>query len=115
MDTATCRPLPASSLLLMPQELHAKARRLLALPIKVLPLAPEHIQTLLTLIEPFQTLAVATPLEFPHLLLHFANPGLHLSHPRQDRLLVAGKGHKVPGAPVRGEELLAGRAGFFRL
>jgi hypothetical protein len=99
----------------MPQQLHAKARCLLPLPIQFLPLAPERIQTLLALTELLETLAVGTPLEFPDLVLHVGNPGLHLSHPRQDCLLVAGKGHKVPGAPVRGEDLLAGRAGFFRL
>ena len=74
----------------MPQELHANARCLLALPIQLLPLAPEHIQTLLALTELFETLAVGTSFEFPDLVFHFRNPDLHFSHPRQDRLLVAG-------------------------
>lgn len=99
----------------MPQELHSKASGLLALPIQLLPFAPEHVQTLLALTEPFQALAVGTSFEFPDLVFHFGNPGLHLSHSGENRLLVASKGHKVPGAAVRGEELLAGRACFFCL
>jgi hypothetical protein len=99
----------------MPEELHAKARCLLTLPIQFLPLAPERLQTLLPLTEPFGTLSVNARLQFPNLLFHLGYLGLHFSHPREDRLLVAGEGHEFSGAPIRGKELLAGRAGFFCL
>jgi hypothetical protein len=99
----------------MPQELHANACCLLTLPIQFLPLAPEHTQTLLALTEPVGTLSVNPRLEFPNIPFHLGYLGLHFSHPCENRLLVAGERHEFSGAPIRGKELLAGRAGFFCL
>jgi hypothetical protein len=74
----------------MAQELHPEARRLLALLIEFPPLASERLKGLLPVAEPVETLSVKLSFEFPDLLFHLGNAGLHFSHSRENRLLIAG-------------------------
>jgi hypothetical protein len=106
------------SSILMTEDLHTEPCRLLALPVQLLPLTAKRLQTpslVGDLADNLRGGGGGASLKVTEPLFRLSDRSLHRSHPRKYRLLVAGKGHKVRRAAVRGEELLAGRAGFFCL